>query len=181
MFSIFFWPFLPLVFVPLLRCIWLSVTSWTVCSMLPGPSPSPGVCSNLCPLSQWCYLTISFSDLFLLLPSVSPSVKVFSKELALLIRWPKYWSFSFTISPSNEYSGLISFRIDWMDFLLMSLQSKRLSRVLSSTRIQMHQFFGAQTSLWSSSHIHTWLLETQYVTIQAFVSKVMSLLFNTLV
>ena len=86
---------------------------------------------------------------------IFPSIRVFSNELVLRIRWPHYWSFSFSISPSNEYSGLISFRIDWMDFLLMSLQSKRLSRVLSSTRIQMHQFFGAQTSLWSSSHIHT--------------------------
>ena len=77
-----------------------------------------------------------------------PSIKVFSSELALHIRWPKYWSFS--ISPSNEYSGLISFRIDWFDLL-----SKGLSRVFSSTTIQKHQLFVAQPSLWSNSLILT--------------------------
>ena len=87
----------------------------------------------------------------LLLPSIFPSIGVFSKELVLRIRWPKDWSFSFSISPSNEYLGLISFRIDW----LISLQSKGLSRVFSNTTIQMHQFFSVQLSLWSNSHIHT--------------------------
>ena len=84
----------------------------------------------------------------LLWHSIFPSIRVFSNESALRIRWPKYWSFSFSISPSNEYSGLISFRID------ISLQSKGLSRV-SNTTVQNHQFFGAQPSLWSNSHIHT--------------------------
>jgi len=83
----------------------------------PCPSPSPGVCSNSCPLSQWCHPTISSSVFPLLfLPSVFPSIRVFSNESALRIRWPKYWSFSFSIRSSNEYSGLISFRIDWFDF-----------------------------------------------------------------
>ena len=95
----------------------------------------------------------------LLLPSILPSLRVFSNESVLHIRWPKYWSFSFSISPSNEYSGLISFRMDW----LISLLSKGLSRVFSSTpvhsTVQKHQFFWAQLSLLSSSHIHTWLLE----------------------
>ena len=86
--------------------------------------------------------------LLLLLPSMFPSIRVFSSESVLCIRWPKYWSFSFSISPSNEYSGLISFSMDW-------LQSKGLSRVFSSTTVQKHQFSGAQLSLWSSSHIHT--------------------------
>ena len=73
---------------------------------LPCLSPSPGVCSNSCPLSRWCYLTISSSAIcFLLLPSIFPSIRVFSHKSTLCIRWPKYWSFS--ISPSNEYSGLI--------------------------------------------------------------------------
>ena len=76
----------------------------------------------------------------LLLPSVFPSIRVFSNESVLRIRWPKYWSFSFGISPSNEYSGLISFRIDW-------LQSKGLSRVFSNTTVLKHQFFSAQLSL----------------------------------
>ena len=79
----------------------------------------------------------------LLLPSVFPSIRVFSNESGLHIRWPKYWSFSFSISPSNEYSGLISFRIDWFDLL----ESKGLSRVFSNTTVQKHQFFGAQLSL----------------------------------
>ena len=91
----------------------------------------------------------------LLLPSIFPSIRVFSSESALHIRWPKYWSFSFRISPSNEYSGWISFRIDWFDLL----ESKGLSRVISRTTVQKHQFFGTQPSLWSNLHIHTWLLE----------------------
>ena len=89
----------------------------------------------------------------LLLPSIFPSIRVFSSESVLCLGWPKYWSFSF--SPSNEYSGLICFRMDW----LISLQSKGLSRVFSNTTVQKHQFFGAQLSLWPNSHIHTWLLE----------------------
>ena len=84
----------------------------------------------------------------LLLLSIFPSIKVFSNESALHIRWPKYWSFSFSISPSNEYSKLIFFRMD-------SLQSKGLSRDFSNTTVQKHQFFSTQLSLWSNSHIHT--------------------------
>ena len=104
--------------------------------------------------------------LLLLLPSILPSrvfsnesgsfpmrvfpIRVFSDESALHIRWPKYWSLIFSISPSNEYSGLISFRIDWLDLLAV----QGLSRVFSSTTVQRHQFFGTQPSLWSNSHIH---------------------------
>ena len=84
----------------------------------------------------------------LLLPSIFPSIRVFSNESARHIRWPKYWSFSFSISPSNEYSGLIYLG-------LISLQSKGLSRVFSNTTIQNHQFFGTQLSSQSNSHIHT--------------------------
>ena len=91
----------------------------------------------------------------LLLLSIFPSIRVFSSELTLRIMWPKYWSFSFSISPPSEYSGLISLRID----CLISFMSKGLSRVFSSTTVWKHQFFGAQPSLWSSSPIHTWLLE----------------------
>ena len=75
-------------------------------------------------------------------PSIFPSIGVFSNESALRIRWPKYWSFS--ISPSSKYSGLISFRMGWLDLLL----SKRLSRVFSSTTVLKFQFFGTQPSLW---------------------------------
>ena len=89
------------------------------------PSLSPGVCSNSCPFSQWCYLTISSSaTCFLLPPSIFPSIRIFSNAV-LPIWWPKYWSFNFSISPSNEYSGLISFRIDWFD--LPTVQGTRKS------------------------------------------------------
>ena len=87
-------------------------------------------------------------------PSIFPSIRVFSSESARHIRWPNYWSFSFSISPSNEYSGLISFRIDWF----FSLLSKGLLRVFSNTTVLKHQFLGTQPFLWSNFHIHTWLL-----------------------
>ena len=87
----------------------------------------------------------------LLLPSIFPSIRVFSNELSLHIRWPKYWSFSFSISPSNEYSGLTSFRLDWLDLLAV----KGLLRVFSITTGRRHQFFGTWPSLWSNPHIHT--------------------------
>ena len=87
----------------------------------------------------------------LLLPSISPSIRVFSNESALCIRWPKYWSFSFSIIPSNEHPGLISFRMDWLDLLA----SKGLSRVFSNTTVQKHRFFGAQLSSQSNSRIRT--------------------------
>ena len=90
-----------------------------------------------------------------LLPSIFPRIRVFSSESALHTRWPKHWSFSFNISPSNEHSGLTSFKMDcWI-----SSQSKGLSRVSSNTTVQKQQFFGSQLSLWSNSHICTWLLE----------------------
>ena len=84
----------------------------------------------------------------LLLPSIFPSIRVFSSELALRIRWSKYWSFH--ISPSDEYSRPISF---------ISLQSKELSRVFSNTTVWKHHFLSTRLSLWSNSHIHIWLLE----------------------
>ena len=86
----------------------------------------------------------------LLLPSIFPSIRVFSKESVLRIRWPKYCSFSFNISPSNEHPGLI-IRIDWW----ISLQSKGLSKVFSNTTVQKRQFFGAQFSSQPNSYIHT--------------------------
>ena len=112
----------------------------------------------------------------LLPPSIIPIIRVFSNKSVLRIRWPKYSSFSFSISPSNEHSGLISFRID-----LQSLQSKGLSRVFSNTTVQKHQFFGAQLSSQSNSHVYRRLLEkTVDSTRWIFVGKVMSLLFNML-
>ena len=92
---------------------------------LPCSSPFPRVCSNSCPLSWWCHPTISSCCPLLLLPSILSSIRVFSNESALHIRWPKYWSFSFSVSPCNEYSGWFPLGLTG----LISLQSKGLSKV----------------------------------------------------
>ena len=113
----------------------------------------------------------------LFLPSIFPTIRVFSHKSALCIRWPKYWSFSFSISPSNKYSGLIFFRIYWFDFLAV----KRLSKGFSSTTVQKNQLFSPQPSFWSYSHIQTGLLEKIIaLTRWAFVGKMISLLFDML-
>ena len=110
------------------------------------------------------HLVLCHPLLFLL--SVFPSIRVFSNQSVLRISWPKYWSFS--ISPSNEYSGLMSFRINWFDLLAV----QGLSRVSSIMEVWKHEFFGIQHSLWSNSHIHTWLLEkTIALTRQTFASN----------
>ena len=113
------------------------------------PSLFPGVCSSSCSLSWGCYLTFSSSASSFSLPSIFPSIRIFSSEPPLHIRWPNYWIFS--ISPLNVHSDFISLRTDG----LISLQSKRLSITFSSTTIQKHQFSSAQPSLWSISHICT--------------------------
>ena len=87
-------------------------------------------------------------------PSIFPSIGVFFSESTLRIRWPKYWSFSFSISPSNDYSGLISFRMDWLDLLAV----QETLKIFSNTTVQKHQFFTTQLSLKYNSHIHAWLL-----------------------
>ena len=87
----------------------------------------------------------------LLLPSIFPSIRVFSNESALLVRWPKDWNFSFIITPSNEHPGLISFRMDWLDLLAV----QGTLRSLLQTTVQKHQFFRAPLSSQSNSHIHT--------------------------
>ena len=121
----------------------------------------------------------------LLLPSIFPSIRAFCSELALPVRWPKYWSFSFSISPSSEYSGWFS----WMFFLNKGRQvwspwSPRDSQESfpASTTSWKHQFFDTQPFLWSNSHIHTWWLEKKNIglTIWTFLSKVMFLLFYML-
>ena len=106
------------VVVQLLSRVQLFVTPWTGAARLPCPSPSPSVFSDSYPLSQWCHPMISSSSIF-------PSIRVFSNELALHIRWPKYGSFS--ISPSKEYSRLISFRMDWLDLLAVQETLKESS------------------------------------------------------
>ena len=121
----------------------LSITnSWSLPKLMSIKSVMPSSHLTLC-------------GSLLLLPPVPPRIRVFSNESTLPMRWPNYWSFSFRISPCNEHPGLISFRMD----RLISLQSKGLSRVFSNTTVQKHQFFSAQLSLQSNSHIHTWTLE----------------------
>ena len=111
----------------------------------------------------------------LLPPSIFPSIRLFSNESALCIRWPKYWSFSFNISPSNEHPGLISFRMDWLDLL----QSKGLSRVFSNTTVQKISS-SALNFILQISHPYMTTGKTIVLTRQTFVSKVISLLFNIL-
>ena len=112
----------------------------------------------------------------LLPPSIFPSIRVFSNESVVHIRWPRYCSFSFSIIPSNEYSGLISFRMD----CCISLLSKELSRVFCNTTVQKHQFFGSAFFMVQLSHPYMTTGKTIALTRRTFVGKVMSLLFNML-
>ena len=121
----------------------------------PCPSPTPGVHSDSRPLSQWCHPAISSSVVHFSSCPQSLPASVFSNESTLHMRWPKYWSFSFSITSSKEHPGLISFRMDWLDLLAIHGTLKRLLQHQGSK----HQFFGAQLSSQSNSHIHTWLLE----------------------
>ena len=113
----------------------------------------------------------------LLLPSIPPSIKVFSNESALCIRWPKYWSFSLSISPSNEYSGLISLRIDWLDLLAVQGTLKSL---LQHHRSEASIFWCLAFFIVQLSHPYMTTGKTIALTRQTFVGQVMSLLFNML-
>ena len=141
------------------------------------PSLSPWVCSNVYPLSQWCHWANSFSAVpLLLLPSMFPSIRVFSNEWTLCIMWPRYWSFSFSISLSDEYSGLISFRIDWFDLLaVQGIASLLQHHSWKASVLQHSAFFMVQFS-----HLHMTTGKSIDLTIQTLVSKVMCLLLNTL-
>ena len=114
----------------------------------PCPSPTPRACSNSCPLSQWCYLNISSSASPLSCCLQSFPASVFSNEWTLYIKWPKYWSFSFSISPSIEYSGLISFRIDWFDLpaVQRTLKSLLQHHNLKASSLRCSAFFVVQLS-----------------------------------
>ena len=145
---------------------------------LPHPSSFPGACSNSCPLTWWWPSNhLILCHPLLILPSVFPSIRVFSNDLALHIRWPKYWSLRFSMSPSNKYSGLISFRINWLDPLAVQGTLKSLLQHHSSTAsvLQSSAFFIVQLS-----HPYMTTGKTIGLTKWAFVGKVMSLLFNTL-
>ena len=112
----------------------------------------------------------------LLLPSIFPNIRVFSSESALHITWPKYWSFSFSISPSNEYSGLISFRIDWFELAVQGTLKGLLQHHSSKESVLRHSTF----FLVQLSHLYLTTGKTIALTIWTFVGKVMSLLFNIL-
>ena len=123
---------------------------------LPYPSPTPRAYSNSHPLSRWCHPTISSSVIpfsSLLPPSVFPNIRVFFNESVLHIRWPEYWSFSFSINPSNE-SGPTSFKIDWFDLAVQGTLESLLQHHSSKASILRHSAFFI-----GHSHIHTWLLE----------------------
>ena len=144
----------------------------------PCPLRSPRVCSNSHPLNWWYRPTILSSVVpFSPLPSIFPSTQVFSNELPLCIRWPNYWSFSFSISLSNEYSRLISFRMDWLDLLAVQGTLKSLLQHHSSKAsiLWLSAFFTVQLS-----HLYMTTRKIIALTRLIFVSKVMSLLFSAL-
>ena len=138
--------------VQMLSCFWLFMTPWTAVRQ-----------ASLSFTTFWSLLNIKSvmltNHLILcrpfLLTSIFLSIRVYSNELALHIRWPKYWGFSFSISPSNEYPGLISFGIEWLDLLAVQETLKSLLQ----HQIWQNQFFDTQPSLWFNSHIRSWLLE----------------------
>ena len=130
--------------VQLPSCVWCSATPWTA-----ARQASLSITNSRSLLKLMSIESVMPSNHLILChplllpPSIFPSIRVFSNESVLRIRWPKDWSFSFSISPSNEYSGLISFRMDWLD--LYAVQGRL--RVFSHTTVQKHQFFGTQLSL----------------------------------
>ena len=166
------------VVVQSLSCVWLIGASWTVTH----PSPMPSTIS-------WSLITfMSIESVMLsshlilccplfLLPSVLPRFRIFSNELTLWIRWPKYWSFSFSNSPADEYWGWVSFRIDWLDLLAVQGTLKSLFRhhCLKASILWHSVLFMVQLS-----HLYMTTGKTIALTIWAFVGKVMSLLLNTL-
>ena len=159
------------VVVQLLSCDWLLVTPWTAAHQA---SLSFNICLSLLKLMSIDSVMPSkhlILCLLLLLPSIFPSTRIFSNESALCIRWPKYWSFSFRISPSNEYSGLISFRMDWLDLLAVQGTLKSLLQHHSSKAsiLQHSAFFMVQLS-----HPYMTTGKTIALTRRIFVGKVMS-------
>ena len=160
-----------------LRRVWLSVTPWTAACQA-----SLSITNSQSLLKLMSIRSVMPSNNLilchpLLLPSIFPSIRVFSDELVLHIRWPKYWSFSFSISPSNDYSGLISFRIDWLDLLAVQLSLKSLLQHHSSKASVLWRpaLFIAQLS-----HPYVTTGKTIALTRRTFVGKVIPLLFNML-
>ena len=136
--------------------VWLFATPWTVAHQASLSIINSQSWLKLMPIES----VMSSSHLILchpllLLPSIFPSIRVFSNKSTLCMRWPKYWSFSLSISPSNEHPRLISFRMDWL--YLLAVQG--ILKSLLQTTVQKHQFISVQLSSQSNSHLHTWPLE----------------------
>ena len=165
------------VVVQLLSCVSLFVTPWTAA---PQASLSFTISQNLFKLMS--IMSVMQPNYFilccplLLLPSIFPSIRVFSNESAFAIRWPKYCSFSFSISPHNEYSGLISFRIDWFDLLAVqgTLKSLLQHHNLRASILRCSDFFIVQLS-----HLYMTTGKTIALTLWTFIGRVRSLFFNT--
>ena len=166
-------------YVQLLGCVRLFATPWTAAHQAPQ---SFTISQGLLKCMSTELVLLSYYLILrgpLLLPSVFPNIRVYTSESALLIRWPNCWSFSFSISPSNEYSGLISFRIDWFDLLAAQM-------TLTSREASKHHNL-KESTLW---HLASSIIQLSWpemtpgkniaLTIWTFVSKVISLLFNTL-
>ena len=142
----------------------------------PYPLPAPIIYSNSCPLSRWYHPTISSSVIpFSSCLQFFPSIRVFSNEPILCIRWPKYWNFSFSIRPSNEYSGLIAFRMDWLD---LSVVQGTLKSLLQHHSSKASIFWHSAFFIVQLSHPYMTTGKTIPLTRWTFVGKVMSLLFN---
>ena len=164
--------------VQLLSCVWLFATPWTT-----TPQASLSITNSWSLLKLMSIESVMPSNHFilchplLLLPSIFPSIRIFSSESLLRMRWPKYWSFSFSISPSNEHPGLISFRMDWLDLLAVQGTLKSLLQYHSSKAsvLWCSAFFIVQLS-----HPYVTTGKTIALTRRTCVGKVMSLLFNKL-
>ena len=148
-------------------CFWTLVLEKTLESPLDCEEIQP-VYPNPCPLSQWCHPAISSSFVLLLLPSIFPSIRVFSNESAPPMKWPKYWSFSFNISPSREHPGLISFRMDWLYLLAVpeTLKSLILCHNSKASILQCSACFIVQLS-----HPYVTIGKTICLTIWTFVNR----------
>ena len=164
--------------VQLFSCVRLFATPWTAaCQASLSITNSQSLLKLMSIESVIPSIHIILCCPLLLLPSIFPSIRVFSSESVPCIKWPKYWSFSFSVSPSNEYSGLTSFRIDWLDLLAVQETLKGLLQHHSSKPSILHRSAFFMVHL---SHPYMTTGKTIALTRQTFVSKVMSLLFNTL-
>ena len=167
-----------LTFVQSPSCIWLFVTPWTATRQAACCSPSPSVCPSSCSMHWWCPPAISSSDThFSFCPQAFPASETFPMNHLFCIRWPKYWSFSFRISPSSEYSGLIFLKSEWFDLLAVQVTLRSL--------FQHH--CSKASILWLSAFFTVQLSYPQVTTGKVIalttwtsVSRTMSLLFNTL-